>query len=103
MRLWSSLSLLSHDFSHPELLDFAGDRHREFAGEPDIPRDLEGRDLAPTEVAKLFLGRGHALAQPDPGADLFAILAIGNTDDLHVADLFMRVQELFDLARRDVF
>src|SRR5438067_5252847 len=101
-RLVSSLNLLSHDFSHPELLNFPGDRHRKFAGEPDVPRDLEGRDLAATEIAKLLFGSGHTVVQPDPRADLLAVLLIGHADDLHVAHFLMRVQKVFDLPWRDV-
>src|SRR6185436_2610346 len=88
--------------THLELLNLAGHGHREFTGEADIARDLVGGDLAPTELAKLLHGPGDPFTQPDPRADLLAVLATWDADHLHVADLLMGVQELFDFTGIDV-
>src|SRR5690349_729834 len=83
--------------AHHELLDLAGDGHREFRHEFDVARDLVVGDLALAELADL-LGRGVlAVAQLDPSADLLAVLGIGHADHLHVLHLWMAVQELLDL------
>src|SRR5581483_9656418 len=88
--------------AHHELLDLAGDGHREFADEFDVARDLVVGDLALAELPDL-LGRG-ALARPelDPGADLLAVPGIGHADHLHVLHLGMAVEEFLDLSRIDV-
>src|SRR5579883_219269 len=88
--------------AHHELLDLAGDGHREFADELDVPWDLVVGDLALTELLDLLRRGALALAQLDPGADLLAVLRIGHADHLHVLHLGMAVQELLDLAGIDV-
>jgi len=44
------------------------------------------RDLALTKGADLFGGRVLTVAQPYPGAELFAVALVGNADDLHVPE-----------------
>src|SRR5690242_20379546 len=88
--------------AHHELLDLAGDGHREVRHELDVARDLVVGDLALAELADLLGRRALAVAQLDPGADLLAVLRIGHADHLHVLHLGMPVEELLDLARIDV-
>src|SRR5262245_58611002 len=90
--------LLAHD----ELLSLATDGHREAFDELDVARDLVMRDLPVTEFANLVDCRLRAVTQLDPGHDLFAVLQIRHADHLHILDLGMGVQELFDLAWVDV-
>lgn len=94
--------LLDRLFAHHELLDLAGDGHRELGHELDVARDLVVGDLALAELADLLGGRRLAVVQLDPGADLLAVARIGHADHLDVLDLGMLVQELRDLARIDV-
>ena len=69
--------LLDRLLAHDELLDLAGDGHREFGHELDVAQDLVVGDLALAERANLP-GRG-ALAgvQLDPGAGLLAVMVSG--------------------------
>src|SRR5689334_17121514 len=85
--------------AHHELLDLAGDGHRELRDELDVARDLVVGDLALAELADLLGRRGLAGMQLDPGTDLLAVARIGHADHLHVLDLGMPIQELLDLAR----
>src|SRR2546421_8419665 len=90
------------DLAHLELLDLAGHRHGELVDELDVAGDLEVGDLAPAELPELLRCGGGVLPEPDPGHDLFAVLGVGNANDLYVAHVGVRVEELLDLARVDV-
>ena len=46
--------------------------------------------------------RVGAVAELDPGAQLLAVLLVGDADHLHVLDVGVGVEELLDLARVDV-
>ena len=94
--------LLDRLFAHHELLDLAGDGHRELRHELDVARDLVVGDLALAEGADLLVGRGLAGMQLDPGADRLAEARVGHANHLHVQHLRMPVEELLDLARIDV-
>ena len=59
-------------------------------------------DLVAAEVADLRLGGAGARLEHDPGADLLAVLRVGDAEDLHLRDLGVAEQELLDLARIDV-
>src|SRR5690242_18775961 len=89
-------------FAHLELLDLPGDRHRELGGEPDVARDLVVRDLALAVLPDRGGVKLRAGPQPYPGAQLLAVLQVGNADDLDLLDGRMAVEELLDLARVDV-
>src|SRR5260221_4293328 len=95
--------LLDGLLAHQVFLYLAGDGHGESVHEFPVDGDLEGRDLALAELRKLVAGRHLALFEPHPRHELLAILEVWHTHDLDVADLGVRVQELFDLARIDVF
>src|SRR3954470_10220187 len=94
--------LFDGDLPHPELLNLARDRHREFGGKTDVAGNLVGRDLSVAELSELLGCRADAVPQADPRAHLFAVLLMRHPDHLDVADLGMRVEELFDLTRGDV-
>src|SRR5207237_8414823 len=52
---------------HLELLDLAGDRHRELVGELDVAGHLVVGDLPLAELLQGLLGQRGAWAQLDPG------------------------------------
>src|SRR6266536_6374203 len=79
--------------AHLELLDLAGDRHREGVHEPPVAGDLEGGDLSPAPLAQLVAVHRLALLEPHPGAQLLAVSGVGNAYDLHVADLWFLIYE----------
>ena len=60
------------------------------------------RDLAATEGADVVCPDDGPRLENDPGAELFAEPVVGNADHLDVADRRMAIEELLDLARRDV-
>ena len=68
-----------------------------------VARDLVVRELAggelPDRVGVERLGAGLHL---DPGAELLAVLLVGDADHLDVLDVGVGVEELLDLARVDV-
>src|SRR5260370_20737774 len=78
--------------AHHELLDLAGDGHREFGHELDVARDLVVGDLALAELADLLGRDGLAAMQLDPGADLVAVARIERADHLHILYLGMSVE-----------
>src|SRR5436309_754303 len=90
------------ELAQPEFLNLPGRRHWKFTSEPDEARNLVGCYLSFAEVADLLLSCCRPFLETDPRTDLFAILAVGNTDHRHLADRRMGVQELLDLARKDV-
>src|SRR5438093_782375 len=94
---------LDHDFSHSKFLNLAGDRHRKFADDLDVARNLEGCDVSFTKRLNFRCGKHHVRFQFDPSSHLFAVLRAGNSDDLDFADSRAGVQKLFDLTRIDVF
>src|SRR5580700_5079501 len=94
--------LFDRGFAHLELLDLAGDGHRERLDELHVARDLVPRDLALAEVADLVLGQGGVGARDHPRHQLLAVALVGHADYLDVGDVWMGVEELLDLARVDV-
>ena len=60
-------------------------------------------DLALAPIADFGFSGFDAGAQANPCDDDFAETLVGNSDDLHFADLGMRVEELFDFAGIDIF
>src|SRR5258708_21557625 len=94
--------LLDRDLSHLEFLDLARDRHRKRVDELPVPGDLVGGDLALAPRGELLARLCRPLAQLDPGHYLFAVLLVRDPDHLHVHDVRVRVEELFDLAGVDV-
>src|ERR1700743_2869187 len=64
--------------AHQELLNLAGDGHREFVDEFDIARDLVVRDLALAEAADFVVGEGFAGPDLDPGAEFLAVPVVGD-------------------------
>src|SRR5205823_7326598 len=87
---------------HLELLDLAGDGHRELVGEPDVAGHLVVGDLALAEVLDGLLGDGGAWADLDPGHELLAVLDVGDADHLDVGHVGVGVEELLDLPGIDV-
>src|SRR5215831_8182299 len=85
--------------AHQEFLDLAGHGHREFVDEFHVVRDLVVCDLPVAEGTDLLGGQCFARANPDPGAELFAVTVVGYAKHLHVLDLGMAIEELLDLAR----
>src|SRR5579884_2940528 len=59
-------------------------------------------NLALAELADLLRGGLLAGFELDPGHDLLAILGVRHANHLHIADLRVRVEKLFDLAGIDV-
>src|SRR5260370_40387781 len=94
--------LLDRDLSHLEFLDLARDRHRKRVDELPVPGDLVGGDLALAPRGELLARLCRPLAQLAPGHYLFAVLLGPAPDALHVHDVRVRVEELFDLAGVDV-
>src|SRR2546421_2335543 len=90
------------DLAHSELLDLAGDRHREVVGETDISRDLVVGDTTAAETPHVVLGHLGPRPNLDPGHDLLAEAGVRHADHLDVADVRMAVQELLDLPGVDV-
>ena len=88
---------------HPEFLYLAADRDGKFLDELNVARDLEACDPALAKPADIFRGQRSALFQLDPGGDLFAVFAVRDTNDLYIADARASVEELFNLARGNVF
>src|SRR6516162_5993838 len=108
-RSWSSRGLLQgqtqlvdHLLAHQELLDLAGDGHREAVDEFDIARHLVMGDLALAESADLLGCRNLPVMQAYPGAELLAIARVGDPNYLHILDLGVPVEELLDLSGIDV-
>src|SRR5207302_3847493 len=91
--------LLDRRLAHLELLDLAGDGHRELVDEQHVARHLEMRQPPAAVVADVVLARRLAVLQPDPRAQLLAVLHIRHADDLYVGDRGVAVEELLDLAR----
>src|SRR4051812_43002401 len=72
--------LLDRGLAHLEFLDFSGNRHRKLVDESDIARDLKMRQLPLAEVPHILLRKRRPLAQPDPGAQLLAVLRVRHAD-----------------------
>ncbi len=60
------------------------------------------RDLALAERRDFFDGQITAVFGLDPRHDLFAVLGVGDADDLDVSDLGVGIEELLDLSWIDV-
>src|SRR5215472_8798206 len=82
-RRLAEAELLDRGLAHLELLDLAGDGHRETVDELPVPGDLVGRDLALAPRRELLACSVRALTQFHPGHDLLAILLGGHADNLH--------------------
>ena len=54
------------------------------------------------KVLHLLLGHGLTLLEDDARHDLFAVVFIGNADDLYVGYLGIGVDEFFDLLGIDI-
>src|SRR5215210_5923610 len=94
--------LLDRHLAQLELLDLAGDGHRELVDGRDVARDLVAGDLAVAVPGdRVAVDRGVA-ARDDPGHQLLAVALVGDADDLHVGDVRVAVEELLDLARIEV-
>src|SRR5262245_7675173 len=85
-----------------EFLDLTGGRHREFADEANVFRDLEPRDLILAEIPQLFLCGRLAGFQPDRGRDLFAEEFALHGVDVDVRNGGVMAHQVFDLLGRDV-
>src|SRR5690242_21710652 len=68
--------------AHQVLLHLAGDGEREAVDDADVARDLEPGDLAAAPLAQRVLVEAvaRALAQHDPGAQLLAVVVVGDAD-----------------------
>src|SRR5690348_740339 len=89
--------------AHLDLADLAACRHREVLDDPNVTRDLVVGQLAVGECPDV--GRCHqwcAGTKPYPGHDLFTESRVRHPDDLDVLHVLVGVQELLDLAWRDV-
>src|SRR5699024_8612992 len=91
------------NLAHLELLDLAGDRHREFADEFDVLRNLEMGNLVLAVGTQRALVDFLAGVQLHPGDDLFAVLFIRYANHLDIGHGRMGIQEFFDFARVDIF
>src|SRR5437588_6872363 len=60
------------DLAHLELLDLAGDGHRELVGRLPVAGDLEVGKALPAEVSEFVVGGTVALAEREPGHQLLA-------------------------------
>src|SRR2546429_3676911 len=89
--------------AHLELHDFASDRHREGIDELNVTRYFVMSNLPFAVCYYLLFGGPLAGFELDPGHDLFTVFGIRYTDDLHIADLGMGIEELLDLSGIDVF
>src|ERR1700730_7057610 len=96
--LQAQTQLFDHLLAHQKFLDLAGDRHWKAIDEFDMARHLVVRDLPLAKGPDFLRGRGLAVAQADPGAELLAIAGIVDADHLDILDLRMAVEELLDLA-----
>src|SRR5215475_9411439 len=91
-----------HLLSHSEFLNLSGHGHWEVGSETYVTRNLVGCDLAATVFTNFILVCVLTLVQPDPGANLFAVFFVRDTDDLDVADLGVCIQKFFNLARINI-
>ena len=74
------------------------DRHRELLNDLHVLRDLVRRQLAVGELAdRRYSQRCCAVTHLDPGAELIAVLRIGNSDPCAL-DVRVGVQEFLDLG-----
>ena len=88
--------------AHLELLDLAGDGHRELVDDLDVARDLVVGDAAAAELPQRVGVDVGARSQPDPRHQLLAVAVVGHADHLDVLDVGVGVEELLDLPRVDV-
>src|SRR5262249_9174958 len=96
---WRGAPLRTEDFdgalAHLDFADLAGDGHRELVREIEVARDLVVGELAvaerPQRLDRQVVGAGP---EPHPGHELFAVLVVGDTDDLDVVDVRVLVEEL---------
>src|SRR2546428_14158529 len=88
------------ELAQSKFLNLTRRGHWKFPRKSNDPGNLVRRDLSLAEVPELLLGYCRPFLETDPRTDLFAILAVGNTDHRHLADRRMGVQELLDLARK---
>ncbi|KAI3480411.1 hypothetical protein L1887_57425 [Cichorium endivia] len=93
---------LDTDLAHPELLDLARHRHREFLDEAEMPRGLEVRDAVLAPGLQFLRRRTVPRVELDPGDDLLAIAIARDADHLHVGHRRVSEEELLQLPRIDV-
>src|SRR5690606_39426134 len=94
----NSFSSLSLHAALPIYLPRHG--HRVLAHELDVPRDLEVRDLPAAVLADVF-GRGAGpLRQPDPRADLLAVLRVRHPEHLRSEEHTSELQSRENLVCR---
>src|ERR1700723_1813961 len=94
---------LDHRVSHDELLNFAGNGHRELIHKFDVARDLVMCDLPLAVLLEFLGGRGHTGAQLYPGAKLLAESRIGYAKTRHSLNFGVLEQKLLHFARVYVF
>src|SRR2546425_12552230 len=81
--------------AHNEFLDFACDSHREGIYYFDVAGNFVVGNLAFAVLPHFSLSDLLARLYLDPGHDFFAVLGVGDADNLYVADLGMGVSEYF--------
>src|SRR6266446_2951208 len=91
-----------HLFAHEELLNLARHSHGEFVHELDVAWNFVVGDLALTKRPDVFRGRRGVRTEFNPGTEFLTVARIWDADDLHVLDLRMAIEKLFDLAGIDV-
>src|SRR5258708_37135611 len=99
MLLFCAGKLLEHHLAHRKLLDLAGNGGRKTFDEPDVGRDLVMGDAILTEAAgRLLVERGAAPGN-DPCAELLAVFRVAHTEQLHIVNISMSVEIIFDFTR----
>src|SRR5437870_2363508 len=93
---------LDHLLAHLEFLNLSGDGRRESLHQADVAGNLVMGDLGAAEGTYRFLVECGAVTRDDPRAQFLSVPLIGHADDLHVLDVGMPVEKLFDFARIDV-
>src|SRR5579864_2183531 len=97
------LAHLDFHLPHAKLLDLATCGHGELVHKAEMLRYFEMRDFPMAEIANLVLLCTLARLQPNPGYDSFPKSFVGNAQYLCIGDLRMRVQQVFNFARINVF
>src|ERR1700736_338230 len=99
---FAQIEFFHHGLADQEFLNLARHCRRKSLHEPDIARYLVVGDLTAAKAGD-FLGGGRlALAQPDPGAQLFAEFRVGHAHHLNILDLGKAKQKFFDFPRINV-
>src|SRR5665647_983045 len=89
---------LLFDLSHSKILYLSARGYRKGIDQTDMAGNLERRNLPSAGITNPF-GRGRdAGAEPDPGADRFAVFLIWDAKYVRFGDFGYRKQKLLDLA-----